>query len=156
VRGFGFRLGAYDPFVPDEAFEAAGVTKMGLDEAIREADILALHLPLTTETRHVLNRERLAAMKYGAIVVNTARGALVDTVALAEALVSGHVGGAGLDVFEAEPLEEGHPLRRSPNTILTSHVAWYSEASVPRLQVMAAEEVVRGLKGERLRNRVNG
>jgi D-3-phosphoglycerate dehydrogenase len=94
-------------------------------------------------------------MRANAVLVNTARGGLVDTHALAEALNAGTIGSAGLDVFEIEPLEPGHPILQCPNALLTSHVAWYSESSIPRLQRLAAEEVVRGLRGEALHNRVN-
>jgi D-3-phosphoglycerate dehydrogenase len=116
---------------------------------------LSLHLPLSTETKHFISATRLASMKRTAILVNTARGPLIDTLALAEALKSGTIGGAGLDVFETEPLAVDHALRKAPNALLTSHVAWYSESSIPRLQRLAAEEVARGLKGEPLKNQVN-
>jgi D-3-phosphoglycerate dehydrogenase / 2-oxoglutarate reductase len=121
----------------------------------QRADILSLHLPLTAESKHFLAEKAFGQMKPTAVVVNTARGPLIDTVALAEALSAGRLGGAGIDVFEQEPLSDDHPLRRAPNTILTSHVAWYSESSIPRLQQLAAEEVVRGLRGEPLKNQVN-
>jgi D-3-phosphoglycerate dehydrogenase len=130
-------------------------TKVGLEELFTRADLLSLHLPLTAETKHFVNAARLAAMKPTAILVNTARGPLIDTAALAAALQAGTVAGAGLDVYETEPLPADHPLRAAPRTLLTSHVAWYSESSIPRLQQLAAEEVVRGLRGEALKNRVN-
>lgn len=94
-------------------------------------------------------------MKPTAIVVNTARGGLIDTVALAQALQAGTIAAAGLDVFESEPLEEDHPLRKCHNVLLTSHVAWFSERSVPELQRLAAQEAVRALQGEPLRNQIN-
>lgn len=155
ARGFKFKLAAYDPFVPAAEFEKAGVLSLSLDELFTKADILSLHSPLTDQTRHMVNASRLKSMKKTAIVVNTARGPLIDTVALASALNEGTIAGAGLDVFEVEPLPEDHPLRKTPNAILTSHTAWYSEASVPELQRKAAEEIVRGLKGEPLKNQIN-
>ena len=82
-------------------------------------------------------------------------GPLVDTVALAAALQAGTIAGAGIDVYEQEPLEKNHPLLACAGALLTSHVAWYSESSIPRLQQLAAEEVVRGLRGEPLKNQVN-
>jgi len=94
-------------------------------------------------------------MRRTAILVNTSRGALVDTPALAHALSAGALAGAGLDVFETEPLEPAHPLRTAPNCLLTSHIAWYSDQSVPRLQGLAAEEAVRAVRGEALRNPVH-
>lgn len=155
VKGFGFRLAAYDPYVSDDALAQAGVVKLSPEELFTEADILSLHSPLISETQHFVNAARLEQMKHTAIVVNTARGGLIDTVALAKALARGTIAGAGIDVFEAEPLPDDHPLRTCPNALLTSHVAWYSEASVPGLQRKAAEEVVRALRGEPLKNQVN-
>lgn len=152
ARPFGFELAAYDPFVHEDAMGESGVRKVSLDEAFAQGDILSLHSPLTPETKHLVNAERLKAMKPTSILVNTARGPLIDTAALAEALAAGTIAGAGIDVYEKEPLEAEHPLRQAPNTILTSHTAWYSEESVPELQRCAAEEVVRGLTGQALRN----
>ncbi|MDK3159934.1 C-terminal binding protein [Kamptonema cortianum] len=155
VKGFGFTLAAYDPYVDSESFARSGVKKLELEELFSMADILSLHLPLTNDTRHLVNETRLGRMKKHAVVVNTARGPLIDTNALATALKAGVIGGAGLDVFEKEPLETDHPLRECPNVLMTSHTAWYSEASVPELQKKAAEEILRGLNGEPLKNRVN-
>jgi D-3-phosphoglycerate dehydrogenase len=152
ARAFGFRTAAYDPFV---APPSDHVTSLSLDELFRQADILSLHVPLSPESKHLVNADRLAQMKPTAIIVNTARGGLIDTTALANALQAGTIAAAGLDVFESEPLEEYHPLRKCPNALLTSHVAWFSERSVPKLQRMAAQEAVRALQGEPLRNQVN-
>lgn len=150
ARAFGFRLAAHDPLVSDDTFRQAGIDRLDLDALFAEADIVSLHCPLTAETRNLVDAERLRHMKPTAILVNTARGGLIDTVALAEALEAGTVAGTGLDVFEAEPLPDDHPLRTCPNALLTSHVSWYSEQSVPMLQRKGAEEVVRALRGEPL------
>lgn len=155
MSGFGGKRIAYDPYVSAEAMEQEGVEKVEKDALFAQADIVSLHLPLTDETKHIVNAERLAEMKSTAIVVNTARGPLIDTPALAQALHEDLIAGAGIDVFEAEPLEDDHPLRTAPRALLTSHVAWYSESSIPRLQQLAAEEVVRGLQGADLKNQVN-
>jgi D-3-phosphoglycerate dehydrogenase / 2-oxoglutarate reductase len=155
MRGFGGKRIAYDPFVSAETMNAEGVTKVEMSELLSTADILSLHLPLTADSKHLISDQTLRGMKPTAIIVNTARGPLIDTVALATALTAGKIGGAGIDVFESEPLPADHPLRKAPNTLLTSHVAWYSESSIPRLQKLAAEEVVRGLRGEPLKNQVN-
>ncbi len=152
ARPFGFTLAAYDPFVSPDVMLQDGVQALDLDALFEQSDILSLHAPLTTETKHIVNAERLFSMKKSAIVVNTARGSLIDTMALAQALTEGMIGGAGIDVYEKEPLEDDHPLRTAPNTILTSHTAWYSEESVPELQRSGALEVVRGLTGQPLRN----
>lgn len=155
IRGFGGKRIAYDPFVPADVMAMEGVEKVEIDDLFTRADLVSLHLPLTAETKHFVNAERLKEMKPTAIIINTARGPLIDTVALAAALKNDQIAGAGIDVFETEPLPADHPLRSAPRAILTSHVAWYSESSIPRLQRLAGEEVVRGLKGEPLKNQVN-
>ncbi len=152
---FGFRVAAYDPYVAPSVFQETGVRRLTLDELFAAADVLSLHLPLTDETRHFVGGDRLARLRPSTIVVNTSRGGLVDTERLANALREGSIAGAGLDVYETEPLPEGHPLRSAPNTILTSHTAWFSGASVPRLQQLAVEEAVRLLRGEPAKNQVN-
>ncbi len=153
TRAFGCIRMAYDPFVSKEDMQSQEVLYAGLDEIIETADIISLHLPLTPQTRHIINRPVLQRMKKGAAIINTSRGGLIDTVALAEALQQGTIS-AGLDVFEEEPLPASHPLRNCDNLILTSHTAWYSERSVPTLQRMAAEELVRGLTSGAVHNRV--
>jgi len=155
ARVFGCRLAAFDPYVSPEVFRANAVTQLTIEELFKQADVLSLHLPLTPETSHLINAAALAKMKPTAIVVNTARGGLIDTIALAEALQTGVIAGAGLDVFAPEPLPDQHPLRHCGNAILTSHVGWFSDQSVPKLQRLAAEEVVRALRGEALKNQVN-
>jgi D-3-phosphoglycerate dehydrogenase len=155
ASGFGFRLAAYDPFVSATAMENAGVERLELDDLFAQADILSLHAALSAETQHLISRQRLEQMKNSCLLVNTSRGGLIDSIALAEALEDGVIGGAGLDVFETEPLPDEHPLRRSPNTLLTSHMAWYSLQSVPRLQQLSALETVGFMTGQPARNPVN-
>ena len=154
AAAFGCICAAYDPYVAPEVFHAAGVSQLRKEQLFTEAGILSLHLPLSVDTRHFVAAPALAALHPGAVLVNTSRGGLVDTAALADALKSGKLAGAGLDVFEEEPLPAGHQLRTAPNTILTSHTAWFSAASVPHLQRMAAEEAVRVLRGEKPKNRL--
>jgi D-3-phosphoglycerate dehydrogenase len=154
ARAFKFRLAAYDPYVSSSEMEADGVVPMSLDGLFAEADVLSLHSPLTSETRHMVSAARLRCMKTSAILVNTARGELVDTHALALALRQDIIAQAGLDVFETEPLPRDHPLLSCENVLLTSHVAWYSKASIRNLQQLAAFEVVRALRGEPLKSRV--
>lgn len=131
-----------------------GTEAADVDTVCREADALSLHLPLTPETQGLIGPERLALMKPGAILINTARGGLIDEEALARALVEGRIGGAGIDVFEHEPIQASNPLLTAPNCLLTDHVAWYSEEAVGDLQRLAAEEVRRMLLGEPTVNRV--
>jgi len=112
------------------------------------ADILSLHCPLTQDTRGVIGAAQLRAMPPGALLVNTARGALVDEAALADALRSGHLGGAGLDTFAAEPPDAKHPLFALDNVICTPHVAGATKGSLLRVGTMAATNIVRHLRGE--------
>ncbi|MFT4018296.1 MAG: C-terminal binding protein [Agriterribacter sp.] len=150
---FGFRRMAYDPFVSPVLINSEGVQSQNFETIISEADIISLHLPLTAQTHHLINAATLNTMRKGAILVNTSRGGLIDTAALAEKLNEGTIA-AGLDVFEKEPLPADHPLMKCKNVILTSHTAWYSEQSVPTLQFMAAEALVRGLTDGIFKNRV--
>jgi D-3-phosphoglycerate dehydrogenase len=154
AMAFGCKPAAYDPYVPAEVFQKAGVERLGVEGLFAKADILSLNLPLTENTRHFANAERLATMKSHAILVNTARGGLIYTHALAGALSNGTPLAAGLDVFETEPLEAGHPLRQAPNALLTSHTAWFSADSVGELQRLAAEEAARRLRSESFKNSI--
>jgi D-3-phosphoglycerate dehydrogenase len=154
ARACKFHLATCDPYLPESVVLPQDIRKLDMEQALMTADILSLHIPLTKETRHLANSAAFSKMKPTSLLINTARGGLVDTVALADALQHGQIAGAALDVFEREPLEENHPLQNCPNALLTSHVAWYSEMSVPELQRLAAEEAVRTLSGEPLRYRV--
>ncbi len=155
ARNFSFKLVAYDKFVSSETMLEQGVSSLDLDALFEQSDIISLHCQLTEETEHLVSAARLQQMKPSSILINTARGSLVDTLALAHALRSGDIAAAGLDVFETEPLADEHPIRACGNALLTSHTAWYSESSVPELQKKAAEELVRGLRGKPLQNQVN-
>nr|WP_294514125.1 2-hydroxyacid dehydrogenase [uncultured Rhodopila sp.] len=125
-----------------------------LDRMLTEADIVSLHLPLVPETRHVINAEALSRMKPGAILINSARGGLVDQPALIRALESGRLAGAGLDVFETEPLAPGDPLLSLPNVVLTPHIGWLTIGTFDRSFALAAENCRRVVAGEPLLHRV--
>ncbi|MFT3748840.1 MAG: C-terminal binding protein [Agriterribacter sp.] len=153
VTPFGFKKMAYDPFVSPELITSEGVQPQDFETIVSQADIISLHLPLTAQTHYLINAKALAQMKNGIVLVNTSRGGLIDTAALAEKLNEGTIA-AGLDVFEKEPLPADHPLLKCKNVILTSHTAWYSEQSVPTLQYMAAEELIRGLTDGIFKNRI--
>ena len=116
--------------------------KVSLDELLTTADLISIHLPLMPETRHLINADTLSTMKQTAILVNAARGALVEPHALATALNQGALGGAGLDVFEPEILAIDSPLRTAKNILLTSHTAWYSEDSIQDARNEAVESVI--------------
>lgn len=147
LKPFGFDFVVSDPFADHGALQELGVRCVDVDVLFRSADVITLHAPLTSETRHVINANRLASMKPTAVIVNTARGGLIDIAALEDALRAGRIGGAALDVFEQEPLPMMSRLRGIGNVILTPHVAWYSEQSSERVQSLAADEVDRALSG---------
>jgi D-3-phosphoglycerate dehydrogenase len=151
ARAFEYRLAACDPYVDPDVFSEEGVARMDIDTLTACADILSLHCPLTPETDHLFDASRIAKMKSGAILINTARGAIVDNLALAEALSTGRLAAAGIDVFEEEPLPPDHPLLACSNALLTPHYAWNSTESEHRLHRRAAEEVARALRSQPLR-----
>ena len=154
AAAFNFQLAAFDPFVSEEEMEKLGVKKVSFEEAISDSDILSLHSPLNEKTSHIINKDTLRKMKPTAILINTSRGGLINTVELAQALHENEIGGAGIDVFEQEPLPNDHPILLAPNMLITSHTAWYSKRSIPILQQFAAEEVLRIINGDALKNRV--
>jgi phosphoglycerate dehydrogenase-like enzyme len=131
-----------------------GAEPSGLDELLAQSDVVSLHLPLTDRTRGVLDAARLASMKPRALLINTARGELVDELALAEALTEGRIGGAGIDVFGREPLDPRHPLRRSPNVLLTPHLAGQTLEAMERMVEALHENLARVERGEEPRDRV--
>jgi D-3-phosphoglycerate dehydrogenase len=151
LRGFGARVLAY---TRSPSREDHDVEFVPLDRLLRESDAVIVHIPLTPDTKHLLNRERLALMKRGAFLINVSRGAVIDTQALIEALQSRHLGGAALDVLENEP-NVPPALLALPNVLLTPHIAFTSDASLRELRQWASEEVVRVLRGEQPRQARN-
>jgi D-3-phosphoglycerate dehydrogenase len=147
LRPFGFTTVVSDPFADEVSLLAAGARAMDLESLLAIADVVSLHAPLTPASQYLVDATRLKLMKSTAVIVNTARGALIDTAALEEALSENRIGGAALDVFEEEPLPESSRLRLYSNVILTPHAAWYSAQSASRVQAMAADEVERHLSG---------
>lgn len=149
ARAFEMDVLGFDPFW-DEGFATQyGIErKATADEVIREADILALHMNLSPENRSFLNSTRLAAMKKGAILINTSRGALVDQWAVAEAVKSGQLAGYGCDVVEPEPIESTNPLIGLENVVMTPHIGSRTYESVLRQATMAVENLIRVLRGE--------
>jgi D-3-phosphoglycerate dehydrogenase len=146
-RAFDLRVIAHDPFVAAEVFAREDVEPAGFEECLSGSDFLSVHLPLTPQTRGLLDRTALDRMKRGAILVNTSRGDVLDEPALIDALASGRLAGAGLDVFAGEPLPTDHPLTRLPNVTLSGHVAFYSEESIRQMQEDAAQQVIQALTG---------
>ncbi|MET7296809.1 phosphoglycerate dehydrogenase [Streptomyces griseoloalbus] len=146
ARAFGMRVLAHDPYVPDDAVTAADAEPVPLDALLARADVVTLHLPPAGEP--LLDAARLDAMKPGAILVNAARGGLVDDTALAAALHSGHLAAAALDAFAVEPLPGDHVLRTAPRLTLTSHMAACTPEANRAMGLMVAEDVLRVLAGE--------
>ena len=122
----------FDPFL--NAAPVGSERVESLDELLRRSDAITLHAPLTAQTRHMIGAAELAKLPPGAVVINVARGELIDTDALIAALRSGHLGGAGLDVFEVEPVPAEHPVNQAPNLLVSPHVAFLSTAAVAKLE----------------------
>lgn len=143
AQGLGMRVLAHDPMLPPDApaWSEAGVGRRDLDALFGEVDVLSLHVPLTESTRGLVDAARLARMKPDAILVNTARGGVVDETALAAALRNGKLGGAALDVFDDEPLRAGSPLAGAPNLILTPHIGGVTRESNERVSSLIAERI---------------
>jgi (S)-sulfolactate dehydrogenase len=143
----GMQVIGYDPMVQpgDPAWAGHRVEPRSLDALLRESDVVSLHLPLSGETRGLLDRRRLELMKRDAILVNTARGGIVDEAAVAALLREGRLGGAALDVFEAEPLAAGSPLTGAPNLILTPHIAGVTHEANERVSALIADRVAAAL-----------
>jgi D-3-phosphoglycerate dehydrogenase / 2-oxoglutarate reductase len=141
ARAFGMRICAYDPYLTPERAQALEIELCPLDALIARADVLSLHVPLTESTAGLIGAEQLARMKPGAVVVNAARGGVIDEAALAEALRSGRLGGAALDVYAEEPLPRDHPLRSVPNAVLTPHLGAATEEAQLNVAVEIASAV---------------
>jgi len=147
----GARVRAYDPFAEFDSVPSASV-----DEILEGSDVISLHVPLNDDTRHLVAADTIARMRPGVVIVNVSRGGLIDEAALAGALRSGRVAGAGLDVFSEEPLPSGHVLRDAPNVILTPHVAWRSNRSLDALQEAAVHRARLALTQQPLPDVVSG
>ncbi|CAB3909620.1 hydroxyacid dehydrogenase [Achromobacter mucicolens] len=147
ARGLGMRIVGSDAALPPAhpAWQEAGAEPLTLDELLSQADVVTLHVPLTPETRHLLDAARIARMRPGAILINTSRGGIVDEAALAAALRAGRLRGAALDVFEQEPLPAGGPLADAPNLILTPHIAGLTQEANTRVSDMVAAGVTMAL-----------
>ena len=147
AQGVGMDVMAFDALMDKghPAFALAGVRCVDLDALTAGADVISLHVPLVDATRGLFDARRIAAMKPGAVLINSARGGVVDEVALAASLKAGHLGGAALDVFEIEPLAAGGPLCGCPNLVLTPHIAGVSAESNERVSFMIAQRVLEEL-----------
>jgi phosphoglycerate dehydrogenase-like enzyme len=150
LRDWNARLVYYDPRrLPSDREQALGVEYLPLDDLLRASDVVTVHVPLNEQTRHLIDARALGLMKPTAVIVNTARGGLVDERALVEALEQGRIGGAGLDVFSQEPPPADHPLFRIPKTVLTPHMAGPTWQSWPRRFANSFANIARVQRGER-------
>jgi len=154
LRGFDIDVIAYDPYAPEYRMGDLGVESVTLETLLGDSDIISLHAPLTDETRGMIDADALDRMHDDALLVNTARGGLVDEAALYDALISGDLGGAGLDVRKPEPPGDS-PLHDLDSVVCSPHVAWYSEESRVELTQTVAEDVIRVLRGEQPENPID-
>lgn len=149
AQGFGMEVLVYDPYIDAQKAQQAGASLADLPALLRQADFISLHIPLTAETRHLIGRAALALMKPSAVLINTARGGLIDEEALYEALVEGQIAGAALDVFEQEPLPGHYPLAHLENVLCSPHIAGQTAEALVKMSVGAAENILKVLRGER-------
>jgi D-3-phosphoglycerate dehydrogenase / 2-oxoglutarate reductase len=155
LGAFGTEVLVYDPFVDDARVEEVGARKVELDELLEHARVISIHARLTDETRGMIGAAQIAKMPEGSVLVNTARGGLLDYEALCDALESGHLGAAALDVYDEEPPPEGSRLFEVPNLVLSPHIAGATRETAHRAASIAAAEVGRYARGEDLTNVVN-
>ncbi len=154
AQAFGMKVIAFDPYLPKEVFDKAGVEQVDFPTLLKRSDYISVHSPLTPETKGLFGADAFKQMKKGAYIVNTARGPVIDEQALAAAIDSGHIAGAGLDVMTTEP-PVNSPLIGKKNVIITPHTSFYSDESLVELQTKAAQEVANVLTGKPARNPVN-
>lgn len=155
MDAFNMKILAYDPFITEEFAKECGVTKVDLETLMKESDFVSIHVPLTKETKYLINEKTLRLMKTTAYLVNCGRGAIVNEEDLVKVLKDNAIAGAGIDVFEIEPINPDDPLLQLDNVIVTPHSAYYTEESLYALQYGAAAEVARVLKGEEPISAVN-
>ncbi|MCD6291518.1 MAG: D-glycerate dehydrogenase [Anaerolineae bacterium] len=155
AKGFNMKVLYYDIHRREDLEQSMGVQYTDMDTLLRESDFVTIHTNLNESTYHLIDQEALAKMKPTAILINTARGPIVDTEALAEALEQGKIRAAGLDVTDPEPINRDNPLLKLPNCVITPHIASASVATRGLMARMAAENLLAGLRGERLPNCVN-
>ncbi len=147
LRSFGVNFLICDPYLTEERKRELGIDVSSLETVLRQSDYVTLHTPLTPETMRLINSRTLAFMKPSAILVNTARGPVVDQCALADALRSGTIAAAGIDVYDKEPPPENHPLLGLNNAVLTPHAAWYSEEAAQTIRELIVLEIDRFAAG---------
>jgi len=155
AMAFGLGVNVCSPRTPSDMIEDHGAEKVSFQQLLTTSDIITIHVPLTSETQYMFSKDEFKAMKSTAFLINTARGGIVDTLALSTALQNGEIAGAGIDVLETEPPHKDEPLLHLDNVIITPHAAFISEESIIELQETAAKSVVQVLSGEMPESVVN-
>lgn len=150
ASGFGMKILAHDPYVEERAFSDVGAERLSYVELLRSSDYVSLHVPLTSETRHLINNPTLAEMQSDAILINTCRGAVVDENALLTALDDGVIAGAAMDVIEREPPPKGHRSRQHPKLLLTPHIGAFTHQAWDQASHEAVDKVFKYLGGEEI------
>ena len=148
IQGFNFKeILIFDPFIDDAIVTQCGCRKVDWNEALSQGDFISIHMPVNDQTRGIINRDAFAKMKSTTILVNTSRGPIIDELSLIDALNSGQINSAGLDVHNQEPLDKESPLMHIENCVLSDHVGWYSEEAMSELKTKAAKNVREVLNG---------
>jgi D-3-phosphoglycerate dehydrogenase len=155
LKSLKLRVLVYSPSISKNFIEGFGLKKVSLEELLIESDIVTLHTALKKENTHLIREETLKLMKRSALIINTARGGLIKEKALYKALKEGYIAGAALDVLEKEPPDLKNPLLKLNNVVFTPHTAWSSPEALNQLELLAVEEVIRVLRGEKPKNIVN-
>ena len=155
LHALGLKVMVCDPFVDDSVLSGHGAERVDFKTLLAESDAISVHVPLNKNTRHMIDAEAFKLMKKTAVIVNTSRGPIIDEKALIAALETGEIAGAGLDVFEAEPVDFANPLLKMNNVISTPHCGWYSEESKIAIREQLTEDIVRALNGEKPNGFVN-
>ena len=148
AEAFGMKVIAWDRSGTSPGTDAFGVRRLALEDVLAQADVVSVHLRLSAESRGFIDRDRLGKMKHGALLINTARGAIVDEAALVEALQGKRLAGAGLDVFAVEPLPRSSPLRTLPNVLLTPHIGWQVRDVFHEFVAIAADQLEAWLQAD--------
>jgi len=148
-HAFNMKVLAYDPFIPPARAQRYGATLVGLERVLKESDVVTVNVPLKPDTRHMIGEQELGMMKASAILVNTARGAVIDQKALIQYLREGRLKGVGLDVYEEEPLDPHNPLLQLENVVLTPHIASSTRVAVEMTYRAAVTNVIRFVQGRR-------
>ena len=140
--GFGMTVIAYDPYMDEAYADKNGIISKTLEQVIEESDFISLHLPLLETTKNIIGKDSISKMRPGAVVINTARGGLIDEAALYDAIESGHLGGAGLDAYEKEPPDAAMPLYQLPNVVTTPHTGAHTKEASLNMATMAVDNLI--------------